>query len=80
MVYGLTSGSTSYQGSLPVTVRLRRFVRQLHESGKSLRLEGPVAPVLIANQIGPLSKPYSTVTLFARLRGWSTSVPLATAA
>jgi len=24
--------------------------------------------------------PYSTVTLFARLRGWSTSVPLATAA
>ena len=23
---------------------------------------------------------YSTVTLFARLRGWSTSVPLATAA
>jgi hypothetical protein len=25
------------------------------------------------------SGPYSTVTLFARLRGWSTSVPLATA-
>ena len=24
--------------------------------------------------------PYSTVTLLARLRGWSTSVPLATAA
>jgi len=27
----------------------------------------------------PLSKRYSTVTDFARLRGWSTSVPMKTA-
>ncbi len=31
------------------------------------------------DEYGEARRPYSTVTLFARLRGWSTSVPLMTA-
>ncbi len=41
-------------------------------------LTGAQAPVAAdTRQLNP--QPYSTVTDFARLRGWSTSVPLSTA-
>ena len=61
-------------------------MRSMVEGGVLIRNDcvAPTTPSTIAFGDGPPPRAgedlgHSTVTLFARLRGWSTSVPLATA-
>lgn len=49
------------------------------EEGVRIRIRNPFHSVLCALSASVVKTSYSTVTLFARLRGWSTSVPRATA-
>ena len=48
-------------------------------SASKSKAAGPQGPRLFRARPTALPRRYSTVTLLARLRGWSTSVPLATA-
>src|SRR5271157_4391014 len=60
--------------------REARAARQTHAVG-IVRKKCRVILILssTSRRVGERERDYSTVTLFARLRGWSTSVPLRTA-